>query len=234
MNKELNVEEFFSLTERSSSLRLKLINDLNTLANNKSIDDSCRFHYIRSNIPTLYSQYEGFIKDIIYNIPLFLKSIDKKVNLNNSILALHISSKLFYMRDTNFLNFYDNTYSAINLFFQNDKYYFQDYNYGTLEIPHDDKLFKFLELLNFPDEAISKFKVSNQKIKTYYKRRNSIVHGSINQDDSNGLHLSDAFNENHFKKLLTLWNEQYEFTKDIINILNDSLYSWVQNELYKN
>lgn len=233
MNNELNTEGFFSKIEKSSSLRLKLINDLNTIANNDSLDYSCRFHYIRSNIPSLYSQYEGFLKDIFYNIPLFLMSLDKSEKLNNSFLSIYISSRLFYMKESNYLKYSSSIDSLIKSFFNSDTKYFEGYTFGKIEIPHDGNMPSFLELFNFSDDSISQFNVYSPKIKTYYNRRNSIIHGSIDECDSNGFHLSEHFNESHFKRVLSLWNEQYKFTKQIIAILKDETFKWVQDELYK-
>lgn len=232
MNNELNLEEFFSLIASSSSRRLKLINDLNTLINMQELDLTHRFHFIRSSFPTLYSQYEGFTKDIFYNIPLYLKGIEKSRIFNTSLLALNISSLAFYMKDTNFLNFVDKINGCINSYYDNNTNYFNDYVYGKIDLPHDDKLFRFMELLNFSEDAVSKFKVSNQKIKTYYTRRNLLIHGSIDEGNSSGLHLSESFNDSRISGIMRLWNEQYEFTKEIITILKEETFNWLQEELY--
>lgn len=232
MNSQLTLEDFFTLIESSSSRRLKLINDLNLLISMQELDLTHRFHFIRSSFPTLYSQYEGFTKDIFYNIPLYLKGIDKSKMLNTSILALDISTLAFYMKDTNFLNFIDKINTCISLYYDNDSNYFNNYVYGKIAIPHEDKLFKFMELLNYSDVAVSKFKVSNQKIKTYYTRRNSLIHGSIDESDSSGLHLSESCNTSIISRAMSLWNEQYEFTKEIITLLKEETFTWLQEELY--
>ena len=234
MNNVLSIEEFFSFIEKSSSLRLKLLSDLNTITNNDSLDQSIRFHHIRSNIPTLYSQYEGFTKDIFNTIPLFLSSIDKSINLDNVYLSLHIACSLFYKKESSFYNYISAINTSLNSFFEESTTYFSDYNPGTIVVPHNDKLYVFFELFNFNTEIINKFKLINTKIKTYYKRRNSIIHGSITESNSSEFYLIEEFDSTHLIKSLMLWNEQYEFTKDIINLLRESTFSWAQENFLTN
>ncbi|MBN9647706.1 hypothetical protein J0L31_11970 [Terrisporobacter glycolicus] len=232
-NNSIPIEDFFDILENSASLRLKLLSDLHSITTNVDLDISCRFHHIRSNIPTLYSQYEGFVKDIFNSIPRLLSSVDKCNKIKNIYLSLYISCSLFYQKDLKFCNHVKNIDKCVNSFFDDSKPYFCDYIIDKIKVPHEDKLYEFLKLFEFNNELISKFEVSNNKIKTYYRRRNNIIHGSIGDDNCSGFNLSDTITNDELNTYLSRWNEEYDFIKDIIALLKEEVCEWAQNKLYE-
>ncbi|MCT8978694.1 HEPN domain-containing protein [Clostridium sp. CX1] len=230
----LSAEEFLNELDRNSSLRLKYLNDLNTLAHNESLDVSCRFHQIRSNIPTLYSQYEGFVKNMFNLIPIYLNSLNKSsIKIKNKYFSLFLGLNIYYFRNlNNFLDFTQRINNCVDNFLNNNLNFFENYTQGSLVIQHDENFYELLSFLDFEESIVNKFQSLNFKIRQYYKRRNDIIHGSIDGNDSSFFYLRDTLNEQHLDKVLNEWNEEYECIKELIDLLRTGFYNWVQHSYY--
>lgn len=231
----LSLEEFLNELDRNSSLRLKYLNDLNTLAFNESLDVSCRFHQIRSNIPTLYSQYEGFVRNMFNLIPIYLNGLNKSsVKIKNKYFSLYLGLNIYYFKSlNNFLDFTERINNCVNNFLDTNLGFFENYSQGSLVIQHDQDFYKLLSFLDFEESIVNRFQSLNFKIKLYYKRRNDIIHGSIDGNDSSFFYLRDTLNTNHLNKILTEWTEEYECIKELIDLLKNGLYAWAQHSFYE-
>ncbi|WP_039658533.1 HEPN domain-containing protein [Clostridium tyrobutyricum] len=229
----LSKEEFLSELDRNSSLRLKYLNDLNTLAHNESLNIPCRFHQIRSTIPTLYSQYEGFVKKTFNLIPIYLNGIDKNsIKIRNKYLSLYIGLNIFSFNSSKLLNLTQKIDECVNNFFNSSLPFFQKYKLGSLSVQHNKDFYKLLEFLNFDELIVNKFESLNFRINRYYKRRNDIIHGAIDGNDSEFFYLRDTLDERSLRLVLDAWDEEYECIKEIISLLKDGLYNWIQNGYY--
>lgn len=229
----LNNEEFLDSLERDSSLRLKLLNDLNKITYSPDLDELCRFHHIRSNIPSLYAQYEGFMKHIFNTIPFFIRSIDKKsFSLNPIFLSLYISISSYNNKDLKFNSYLKIVNDCINNYYDIDSMYLNELKSVSIVVPHDKDTYMFLEMFNFRDTTIDFFRKHSFKIKVYYKRRNGIIHGSTNDPELGVFSLNDTITDKQFESAIAHWEEEYHFIKEVISQMKECLYDWVQNEKY--
>lgn len=233
INKENNIEEFIKLLDEELSVRKK------ELLLIKEIIDSTenyfkKFILIRNTIPSLYANYEGFLKFSFKELIIKIKNMDimnDKINkrfimlsilsnLENHLNSQKAKSKILIK---SFNNLYENNNKILDIA-NIDKYVI---NHETIEetfniLGINLNEITYLETDKFPKEDLG----------VLYGRRNLIAHGDISIQNQFTISKKKDLTNGQVEVSYKIWQQSFECVIKTLDIIKNIFIEYLINENY--
>lgn len=226
-DKDYYIELFINSIDNELVLRKKHLSFLHEILSELQTNNH-KFTFIRTTIPELYAQYEGFLKFSFAAMFNTLKNMDpsnKDININFFIFSLLTSL------DDHLIAQKAKAQRFLDVF---NKAFLENQSFLTIAnikkyILNQDTLIHTSNILNYDIES-SDFPV--EQLNLLYSRRNPIAHGELETSNQFSIRKNRDITNSQLNAAWEVWRDDYQCVLYSLDKLKDFFIDYIKNELY--